>query len=277
HTPGYDLSVTLDAIRYVRNCLPGSEIIKDWVTFHVYFSNQHMPVNVPYDEAGVLDQPSSCTLANGSQVPPPYTQIARNESYKVRANLTYPINVGRNIARQAANTHFIFACDIELYPSLGFVDQFLDMVAHNHSVLALDPKQPRRVYPLAVFEIEAGVQVPADKSELLALFRRQQAQVFHLHLCRTCHTIPSQREWLNLTSGAEDQMHVFSQTLRKNQFKAWEPFYVSDNTEPFFDERVTWEGQSNKRIQVGTNFYIIPNIYLLYLFVYDLTLLSLLY
>ena len=32
-------------------------------------------------------------------------------------NLTYPINVGRNIARESALTHFVFASDIELYPN----------------------------------------------------------------------------------------------------------------------------------------------------------------
>ncbi|EDV57896.1 beta-1,4-glucuronyltransferase 1 [Drosophila erecta] len=244
HSPGYDLNTTLDAIRYVRNCLPESDSIKDWVSFHVYFPNRHMPDYVPYDEAEVLRCPQICTL-----VSPPYAGIPPAASYKSRANLTYPINVGRNIARQAANTHFIFACDIELYPSVGFVDQFLDMVARNHSVLALDPRQRRRVYPLPVFEIETGVQVPANKDELLALHRKQQAQVFHLKLCPTCHTIPGQAEWLNRTSRADDQLHVFSKTLRKWKFRAWEPFYVSDNTEPLFDERVTWEGQSNKRIQ----------------------------
>ncbi|XP_041673636.1 LOW QUALITY PROTEIN: beta-1,4-glucuronyltransferase 1 [Drosophila eugracilis] len=248
-TPGYDLNTTLDSIRYVRSCLPESEVIKDWVTFHVYFPSRNMPGYVPFDEAEVLGFQHFCTMANGSQVSPPYTQIPRKESFKVKANLTYPINVGRNIARQAANTHFIFACDIELYPSLGFVDQFLEMVARNHSVLALDPNQPRRVYPLAVFEVESGVKVPDDKAELLSLYRNQQAQVFHLNLCRTCHMIPGQEEWLNRTSSAKDQLHVFSQTQRKKKFRAWEPFYVSDNTEPLFDERVTWEGQSNKRIQ----------------------------
>jgi len=225
--------------------LPGSEIIKDWVTFHVYFSNRHMPDFVPYDEVEALCQPPICSLANGTLVPPPYTQIPRNESYKAVANLTYPINVGRNIARLAANTHFIFACDIELYPSLGFVDQFLNMVAKNHSVLALDPKQPRRVYPLPVFEIETGVQIPANKSELLALYRKKQAQIFHLKVCPTCHIIPGQEAWFNQsTSDKDHELHLFSKTLRKNKFKAWEPFYVSDNTEPLFDERVTWEGQS---------------------------------
>ncbi|XP_017020847.1 beta-1,4-glucuronyltransferase 1-like [Drosophila kikkawai] len=249
HAPGYDLNATLDAIQYVRNCLPGSEAISDWVSFHVYFSNQHMPENVPYDEDEVLARPYVCTMADGFLIPPPYTLIDRSDSYKVKANLTYPINVGRNIARQAANTHFIFACDIELYPSLGFVDQFLDMVSQNHSVLALDPSQPRRVYPLAVFEIEARAQIPKNKAELMDLYRKKQAQIFHLKLCSTCHEIPGQQDWLNRTPSIKDHLQLFSMGRREYKFKFWEPFYVSDKTEPLFDERVSWEGQSDKRTQ----------------------------
>ncbi|KAH8269334.1 hypothetical protein KR018_004614 [Drosophila ironensis] len=256
HTPGYDLNATLDAIQYVRNCLEGSDIIRDWVTFHVYFPNKHMPEYVPLNEAEVLRRPFICSMTNGTQIPPPYTLVPRSESYKERSNLTYPINVGRNIARQAANTHFILASDIELYPSLGFVDQFLDMVARNHSVLAMDPRQPRRVYPLAVFEIEDGAMVPRDKFELLNLWRKHLAQGFHQKFCSSCHKIPNQESWLEREFGAHEPLQVFSQTLREKEFRSWEPFYVSDNTEPFFDERVTWEGQSNKRIQVTIVFVI---------------------
>ena len=40
-------------------------------------------------------------------------------SYRSINNLTYPVNVGRNIARQSATSHFVFPSDIELYPSPG--------------------------------------------------------------------------------------------------------------------------------------------------------------
>lgn len=46
-------------------------------------------------------------------------------------NLTYPVNVGRNLARDAALTHFVLASDIELYPSSGLVDGFFDMIEEN--------------------------------------------------------------------------------------------------------------------------------------------------
>ncbi|KAM8716626.1 hypothetical protein ACLKA7_003497 [Drosophila subpalustris] len=248
HSPGYDLKSTLDAIQYVRNCLPGSRFITDYVSFHVYFSNKHMPDYVPYNEDETLDWPFKCTMENGTLLPPPYHRD-RSEMYKEQANLTYPINVGRNIARKAVNTHFIFACDIELFPSLGFVEQFLDMVYRNNSVLSLNNQQPPRVYPLPVFEIFEDEQLPNDKFDLMELFRKHRAQLFHAKVCANCHKVPGFQNWIKRTPNATDDLQLFSMTLRQGAFKYWEPFYVSDNKEPFFDERVTWEGQSNKRIQ----------------------------
>ncbi|XP_030381169.1 beta-1,4-glucuronyltransferase 1-like [Scaptodrosophila lebanonensis] len=247
--PGRDVNDTLDAIQYVRNCLPSSDLIRDYVTFHIYFPNGHMPTYVPYDEAEALTWPYKCFWANGSVASPPYLNREGGETYRVQKNLTYPINVGRNIARKAANTHFIFANDIELIPSTGIVDQFLDMVDRNHSVLALDPKQPRRVFPFPVYELQQNESVPAEKAELLTLLKRKGAQIFHSLVCARCHRVPGQQKWLQNNPNITNELQVISVGLRMGPFRTWEPFYVSDNTEPLFDERVTWEGQSNKRIQ----------------------------
>lgn len=230
-------------------------MIRDFVSFHIFFSNEHMPEYVPFDQNETLSWPIKCKTDNGTLMPPPYQQD-RSETYKVLANLTYPINVGRNIARKAANTHFIFACDIELYPSLGFVDQFLDMVHRNNSVLALDPAQPPRVYPLAVFEIAANESVPNNKVELMDLLKKKRAQLFHARVCANCHKVPGYKEWISRPANETDELDLFSMTLREENYKYWEPFYVSDNREPLFDERVTWEGQSNKRIQVGRHRFV---------------------
>lgn len=43
---------------------------------------------------------------------------------------------------------------------------------------------------------------------------------------------------------------VFAAAKRTGRYKFWEPFYVGTNEEPLFDERLTWEGQSNKMAQV---------------------------
>lgn len=53
------------------------------------------------------------------------------------------MNVGRNIARDAAMTHFLLASDIELYPNPGLVRKFLEMIARNDA--PLQRKYPRWV------------------------------------------------------------------------------------------------------------------------------------
>lgn len=45
HAPGADLNPTVDSIRYLRDCL-GNDLIRQYVTFHVFFSNKHIPGKV---------------------------------------------------------------------------------------------------------------------------------------------------------------------------------------------------------------------------------------
>lgn len=54
-------------------------------------------------------------------------------------NLTYPVNVLRNIARQNAPTYYVLASDAELYPSPNLVADFMQV---------LDPKCPHFVFAL---------------------------------------------------------------------------------------------------------------------------------
>ena len=54
--------------------------------------------------------------------------IEGRETFRKANNLTYPINVARNTARQAANTHYVLPSDIELYPNPGLIRGFLKMV-----------------------------------------------------------------------------------------------------------------------------------------------------
>ncbi|XP_030381238.1 beta-1,4-glucuronyltransferase 1-like [Scaptodrosophila lebanonensis] len=230
--PGHDIIATLEAIQYVRNCVPKSDLVSDFVTFHIYFPYRHMPEYVPLNETEALEYPYSCAATDIIFGKPSNMNRPREEMYRLQQNLSYPINVGRNIARTAANTHFIFACDLQLFPSLGFVDQFLDMVDRNHSILLLDPKtQQPRVYPVPVFELRNNESLPNNKTELL-------------------EQVPDQKRWLRRNPNLTDELQVFSVSTRTGKFRSWEPFYVSDNAEPLFDEKVSWEGQSSKRVQV---------------------------
>lgn len=61
----------------------------------------------------------------------PYLNVDREKMYKTEKKLFYPVNVGRNIAREAANTYFIFPSDVELYPNPGLVEGFLKMYSNR--------------------------------------------------------------------------------------------------------------------------------------------------
>ncbi|XP_075149572.1 beta-1,4-glucuronyltransferase 1-like [Haematobia irritans] len=242
--PGYDFNATMDAIQYARNCLPESDLIRDYVSFHIYFPNDHMPEQrIPLTEEEANEWFYDCDLMEA-----PYENVNRSVMYKTQKNLTYPINVGRNIARKASNTYFIFACDIELNPSLGLIDKFLDMIVNNISLAIPDEMEKSlRVFALPVFEVVSNATIPQTKEELLPMLKAKKAILFHSRICKNCHAVPKYKEWLEANS--TDELEISAVAKRQGSFAHWEPFYISNNKEPIFDERVTWEGQSNKRIQ----------------------------
>lgn len=243
-SPGYDFNTTMDCIQYVRNCLHESQLIQNYVTFHIYFPNLHMPNYLPMTDEEINKWPYDCR-----SLIKPYEKIARADMYKTKNKLFYPINVGRNIAREAANTHFIFTCDIELFPSKNLIEQFFKMLLRNEMLLKTDEegKDIPRVFPIPVFEVNKTSSVPESKAELLEMLKDKRAIPFHKNVCKKCHMVPGYEKWL-ITTNVET-MEIIEVAKREDEFASWEPFYISDNREPMFDERVTWEGQSNKRIQ----------------------------
>lgn len=157
HAPGTDFVPTVGAIKYLRDCLPESHLVRQFVTFHIYFSSKHIPKNVsmpcrltlrlselrsnlPFPSQvpkhdKVLEPPYNCSLQA------PFFNVSSSQLYKTQKKLLYPVNVGRNVARDAAMTHFLLASDIELYPNPGLVHKFLEMIVRNEPVL--QRKNPR--------------------------------------------------------------------------------------------------------------------------------------
>lgn len=87
---------------------------------------------------------------------PPYI-VNSSTTYMKQKSLLYPVNVARNIARDAALTHYILPSDIELYPSPNLVPRFLNMIARNAKPLNTSTKP--RVFPISIFEVDAKVKV----------------------------------------------------------------------------------------------------------------------
>ncbi len=45
-------------------------------------------------------------------------------------------------------------------------------------------------------------------------------------------------------------MNVFRVTKRQRSRSTWEPLYIGTNSEPLYDERLTWDGKRDKMSQV---------------------------
>jgi len=194
YTPGSDYRAALEAVHYWRQC-SNTSLVADYVTFHFYFPTGHLP-----HHSFMSEEFSANYRANCDQPPPNVDGDKTWVSYKARHKLTYPINVGRNVARQAATTHFVFASDIELYPSPGLIPKFLEMVRSqtNHHRNVTQGNLNPRVYVNTIFEMKKGQAMPENKTALLAMLASGDAVPFHVNVCPACHLVPKYQEWKDM-------------------------------------------------------------------------------
>ena len=239
-SPGADFNITVMTVAFLRACRP---LVAKHVTFHLFFPSDHMPVHVP-PTSHVLATKPSC-----SQHPPYSTTY----TYKRAHNLTYPVNVARNVARTAAATYFILASDVELYPSQNFIPKFLEMMRKQD--VSRSPVPARRVYVLPIFEVKSGLRPPGTKTALLRMLKRGSAVPFHKFVCPLCHLIPGIRDWASDGgNSSSDSLSVVTVAKRYPPYNRWEPIYVGTHLEPLYEERLSWEGRSDKMTQVSICF-----------------------
>lgn len=53
-----------------------------------------------------------------------------------------------------------------------------------------------------------------------------------------------------MAANETDELSVFHIGKRTGYFVHWEPIYIGTNAEPHYDERLSWEGKSDKMTQV---------------------------
>ncbi|XP_043192751.1 beta-1,4-glucuronyltransferase 1-like [Amphibalanus amphitrite] len=253
YAPADDFIPSVEALSYLRFC--ADPLARELVTFHVVFDVDKVPLNVT-NATQLLQRQPDCSK------PPPW--VAK-ESYRKAKHLTYPVNVLRNVARETVMTHYVLPSDVELYPSEGLAEQFIDMVRRNAPVLCRP--QPR-VYVLSIFEVAANHTPPLHKDQLTGMLKNGTAIPFHKYMCPTCHRIPKAKEWT--FSKETQQMDVFHVGKRHPPFEKWEPIYICTNQEPAYDERLTWEGKMDKMGQGYTlciqdyDFMILNNAFLVH-------------
>ncbi|XP_043269529.1 uncharacterized protein Liprin-gamma isoform X4 [Venturia canescens] len=255
YAPGTDFQSTVDSIKYLRSC--SSSPVSELVTFHLYYSDKHIPAKIPSSN-DILSATYDCNLGA------PWTKVSRSETYKNKNGLIYPINVGRNIAKETALTHYILVADIELYPSRYLVWSFLITVIQN-KIPYRNSSFPK-VYVLPPFEVTEDSQVPEYKSQLLKMLEEGKAVPFHEKICPECHRVPGYDQWKS-----EDTSPFLPLLARRiNSYAFWEPVYIGTANDPIYDERLSWEGQKDKRIQGwllcarSYNFFILNNAFVVH-------------
>lgn len=87
-------------------------------------------------------------------------------TFRREKSMVYPINVGRNIARNASRTNYFIVSDIEMVPSDELAPRFLRML------MKLMGKKKRNegcivhktVFVVPLFEVERGERIPRNKA-----------------------------------------------------------------------------------------------------------------
>ncbi|KAF5269172.1 hypothetical protein FQR65_LT02472 [Abscondita terminalis] len=255
HAPGFDFDKTLESIIYLRNCV---DLVKELVTFHLYFLEQHSPNQIPHPDS-ISKRTFDCSLD------PPFKDAKRHDMYVAINNLTYPINVGRNVARAMSETYFLIVSDIELYPSPDLIPNFLKLIAGcEHNIVPYKPA----VFVLHIFEIKEHTPLPTNKSDLVNLLNSGLVIPFHENICSVCHTIPKFKEWKK--TNQSESLQIFNIGKRTGTYYHWEPIYIGTNAEPKYDERLHWEGMKDKVVQglelclMNYTFLVLDNAFLIH-------------
>ncbi|XP_023290426.1 beta-1,4-glucuronyltransferase 1 isoform X2 [Orussus abietinus] len=257
HAPGTDFQASIDVISYLRTC--GNPLVSQLVTFHLYFSSKHVPKSVPSTEK-ILAETYNCSR------PAPWVNVTTPKMYKSEKKLLYPVNVGRNIARESAPTRYVLASDIELYPSPDLPPKFLEMIRRRDHPAFYRPNP--KVFVLPIFEVNEKSRPPRNKTRLVQMLKAGTAIPFHKKLCPGCHNVPREKEWQEAPE--TEGLHVFHVGKRTGPFFHWEPIFIGTNDEPLYDERLSWEGMSDKMMQgyalcvLDYDFLILDNAYLVH-------------
>lgn len=103
----------------------------------------------------------------------------------------YRDNVARNIAKDAALTHYILSSDIDLVPSVHLLPSFFQSIAKN------DRLDDGTVFLLPVFEAEKDLELPRTKTELLHMLTNgsviEQKRIF----CDEWVRVPDIQDWMS--------------------------------------------------------------------------------
>ena len=165
YAPGDDFRLAVNVIYYLRQCT--DKCVTERVYWHLVYDTLYAPANLTVP-AAYLETPNfDCNIPLDESI----KLFNFNTEFRKNNSLPYPINVLRNVARVSSKTKYLFASDIELYPSVGIVPGFFDLLEReNNGKAPLENSKNPHVYVIPIFEVKADKNPPKTKSELSSLF-----------------------------------------------------------------------------------------------------------
>lgn len=186
YVPSTDFCRAMHLLIFLRNC--DIAAYREKVTWHLFWPKDYPPPSswrlVPDETQVDCDK-----LANDYR-----HNTDLKMTWRVANKLPYPINVGRNIARQASTTWFVLPSDVELYPSLSLAPQFISFISGYNTKAVPSKLTPSRVFVVPVFEVKKTM--PNKKEELMIQLARRTAVYFHKLTCAHCQKFPAIQTWI---------------------------------------------------------------------------------
>lgn len=238
----YDIPFAIEAILLLRRCFPS---IRYNTSFHLVF-----PLSVPPPAIGATTmqpRPSiqpSLHEHNCANVMTIIQSMQPGVMNYAHAGVPYPNNLLRNVARRNSLTQYVFVIDIDLIPSDTLYEQF-NQFAKDNNLYSDSQKETKVVFVVPAYEVKESTYdplssshanpndlIPRHKTSLLQMVEVMEARPFYFELCWKCQKYTDYDAWQREPAAAK--LAVLFEVLWRDP---WEPFYISRNNVPFYDER----------------------------------------
>ena len=217
-----DFLYTIRALLYYNLCF---QTVYNHVAFHLSFPKNHMPK----DFRSLVNEAASAFSCSS----PPTSTRQTSLNFAFKKGVEYPSNLLRNMAIVSSKTDFIFNIDIDFLPSEHLRWSFIKEVVETPGDLSNSSSISKLVYVIPAFEMQKGVPVPSNKSQLLKAWERGEVRPYHIEDAIRLQAPTNYTRWSNLG----EESGKLQVSYRAEYRERYEPFFIARLPIPLFDER----------------------------------------
>ncbi|XP_050521739.1 beta-1,4-glucuronyltransferase 1 isoform X2 [Daktulosphaira vitifoliae] len=249
YAAGEELYFVQDYIKFLRRCYT---TIRNSVTFHLAVPANRFPESPSSshftDNLLCNQDPKKVLLSLLKQLP--------KNLKRWRTRMPYPQNHLRNLARFNCQAYYSLVTDIDIIPSYNSAEVLNDF-------LSTLPKCLKCVYVLPTYEIHQLAPSPKSFLQLMTLKNTGQAKYFHEDIFKL-NQLPTNFDLYENMSLKNSDVHISHQIPKYQLF--YEPFYISLNNVPSYDERFigygfTRNSQIYEMFAANYQFEVLANIF----------------